>query len=137
MIKLNTYINFKNNQCLEAMEFYQNILGGNLNVMSVKGSPMEDAFPDGIDILHADLTGDDFTIQGTDIANPDVEATNGIVSITLNCPNLEDMRNKFARLSEGGKTVHPIMTFFAGSMGNVVDKYGVRWGIFTEEKNRK
>ncbi|MFA6246023.1 MAG: VOC family protein, partial [Mucilaginibacter sp.] len=69
MLKISAYINFKNNQCSEAMTFYQSVLGGELNLMPVKESPMKEMFPAEAQqgILHADLTGSDFNILATDI----------------------------------------------------------------------
>lgn len=136
MSKISAYINFKNNQCAEAMTLYQSLLGGELNLMPLKDSPMKDNFPAEAQggILHADLTGSDFNLLGTDMHNPNIEATVGLVSLTITCTSKADVNEKFAKLAEGGKVVHEVMTFFAGTMGNVIDKYGVGWGIFTEEQ---
>ncbi|MFD0766546.1 VOC family protein [Mucilaginibacter lutimaris] len=136
MSKISAYINFKNNQCAEAMNFYQNLLGGELNLMPVKGSPMEENFPGELQngILHADLTGSEFNLLGTDMPNPNIEATIGLVSLTITCANKADVNEKFAKLANGGKVVHEVMTFFAGTMGNVIDKYGIAWGVFTDEQ---
>ncbi|QHS55009.1 VOC family protein [Mucilaginibacter sp. 14171R-50] len=136
MSKISAYINFRNNQCGEAMTFYQSILGGELSLMPVKGSPMQDSFPAEAQegVLHADLTGSDFSILGTDMPNPNIQGTVGIVSLTITCANKAEVHEKFAKLADGGKVVHEVMTFFAGTMGNVVDKYGIGWGVFTEER---
>jgi len=136
MSKISAYINFKNNQCSEAMTFYQSVLGGELSLMPVKDSPMKEMFPAEAQqgILHADLTGSDFSLLGTDMPNPNIEAVAGIVSLTITCANKTELKEKFAQLAEGGKVVQEIMTFYAGTMGNVIDKYGIGWGIFTEEQ---
>jgi PhnB protein len=136
MSKISAYINFKNNQCSEAMNFYQSVLGGELNLMPLKDSPMKDDFPAEAQggISHADLTGSDFNLLGTDMHNPSIEAVVGLVSLTITCANKADVQQKFAQLAEGGKVVHEVMTFFAGTMGNVIDKYGIGWGVFTEEQ---
>ncbi|TWR28609.1 VOC family protein [Mucilaginibacter achroorhodeus] len=135
MIKLSSYINFNNN-ATEAMTFYHQVLGGKLSLMKVKDSPMKDMFPAEQQdiILHADLTGDDFTIQGTDMPDSDVQAFVGAVSISLTLASVAEVHDKFEKLREGGKAKHEVMSFFAGTMGNVTDKYGVRWNIFTPEK---
>ena len=136
MSKISAYINFKDNQCSEAMNFYQSILGGELSLMPVKDSPMKDNFPVEAQggILHADLTGTDFSLLGTDMPNPNIEAIVGLVSLTITCASKTELQEKFTRLAEGGKVVHEIMTFFAGTMGNVIDTYGIGWGVFTEER---
>lgn len=136
MSKISAYINFKNNQCAEAMTFYQGILGGELSLMPVKDSPMKDNFPAEAQggILHADLAGSDFNLLGTDMTNPNIEAVVGLVSLTITCASKAEVNEKFAQLAKGGKVVHEVMTFFAGTMGNVIDKYGIGWGVFTEEQ---
>jgi len=136
MLKISAYINFKNNQCSEAMTFYQAVLGGELNLMPVKDSPMKEMFPAEAQqgILHADLTGSDFNILATDMPDDNVGTELGAVSLTLTCATKAEVQQKFAQLAEGGRVVHPIMTFFAGTMGNVVDKFGIRWGVFTDEQ---
>lgn len=136
MSKISAYINFKNNQCAEAMTFYQSVLGGELNLMPVKDSPMKENFPAEAQggILHADLTGSDFNLLGTDMPNPNIEAVVGVVSLTITCATKAEVTEKFAKLAGGGKVVHEVMTFFAGTMGNVIDKYGIGWGVFTDEQ---
>lgn len=136
MSKISAYINFKNNQCAEAMTFYHGVLGGQLNLMPVKDSPMKDNFPAETQqgILHADLAGSDFNLLGTDMPNPNVEAVVGLVSLTITCANKAEVKEVFAKLAHGGKIVHEVMTFFAGTMGNVIDQYGIGWGIFTDEQ---
>ncbi|MBL4676336.1 MAG: VOC family protein [Mucilaginibacter sp.] len=135
MIKLSSYINFNNN-ATEAMTFYQEVLGGELSLMKVKDSPMKDMFPAELQdiILHADLTGDNFTIQGTDMADSDVQDFIGAVSISITLATKAEVQEKFDKLRQGGKVKHEIMTFFAGTMGNVTDKFGVRWNVFTDEQ---
>ncbi|WP_454804498.1 VOC family protein [Mucilaginibacter phyllosphaerae] len=136
MSKISAYINFKNNQCAEAMTFYQSVLGGELSLMPVKDSPMKENFPGELQqgILHANLTGSDFNLLGTDMPNSNIEAVVGLLSLTITCANKAEVNQKFADLAKGGKVVHEVMTFFAGTMGNVIDKYGIGWGIFTDEK---
>jgi PhnB protein len=136
MLKITAYITFKDNKCSQAMTFYQNVLGGELSLMPVKDSPMKDMFPAAAQegILHASLIGDTFNILATDMPDANVEAVIGPVSLTLTCANKAEVQEKFNKLADGGKVIHPIMAFFAGSMGNVVDQFGVRWGVFTDEQ---
>jgi PhnB protein len=56
MSTINAYIRFKNN-CRQAMTFYQECLGGELDIQIVKDSPMKDMFPPQLQdiVLHASL----------------------------------------------------------------------------------
>ncbi|MCO5936933.1 hypothetical protein NAF17_15425 [Mucilaginibacter sp. RB4R14] len=109
------------------MTFYQSVLGGELNLMPVKDSPMKDNFPAKAQggVLHADLPGSNFNLLGADMPNPNIEAVVGLVSLTITCATKAEVNEKFAKLAGGGKDVHEVMTFFAGTMGNVIDKYSV------------
>jgi PhnB protein len=134
MSKINAYINFKNN-CREAMTFYQECIGGELTLHVVKESPMKDMFPTQLQdsILHADLTNGDLTLLGSDMPN-DTKGDDGPVSLMLSCDTKAELLDYFDKLSAGGKVVHPVETFFAGTMGNLIDKFGMRWGVFSAEK---
>ena len=134
MSKINAYINFKKN-CREAMTFYQECLGGELTMQLVKESPMKDMFPPHLQdsILHADLTKGDLTLLGSDMPN-DTKGDDGPVSLMLSCDTKAELLSAFDKLGKGGKVVHPVGTFFAGTMGNLTDKFGMRWGVFSAEK---
>ncbi|RYD92437.1 MAG: hypothetical protein EOP54_20825, partial [Sphingobacteriales bacterium] len=121
MSKISAYINFNNN-ATEAMTFYQEVLGGELSLMKVKDSPMKDNFPAELQdpILHADLTGDSFTIQGTDLPDNNVKEFTGAVSLTIAMASKAEVQEKFDQLKEGGKVIYEVMTFFAGTMGHVI-----------------
>jgi PhnB protein len=136
MSKINAYINFRDNNCREAMNFYKECLGGELSLIVVKESPMKDMFPPQLQdiILHADLTKGDLTLLGSDMPNDDITSDSDPVSLTLTCDSKAEASAMFDKLSAGGKIVHPMSTFFAGTMGNIIDKFGSRWGIFTAEQ---
>ena len=136
MSKISAYINFKNN-CSEAMSFYQACLGGELVITIVKDSPMAAMFPPEAQdtVLHADLTAGDLNLLGSDMQDKSIpEKSVGAVSLLLTCDNKENMIETFSKLSEGGSATHPPQTFYAGTMGNLVDKFGIKWGVFTYEK---
>jgi PhnB protein len=135
MSKINAYINFKGN-CREAMTFYQSCLGGELNLQVVKESPMAAMFPpefqDGI--LHASLEGGELTLLGSDMPDDAIGNDGGPVSLMLICAGKAELHATVAKLGANGKIVHPVETFYAGTMGNLIDKFGIRWGLFTDEK---
>lgn len=136
MSKINAYINFQNGKCREAMAFYKEVLGGELEIQVVKDSPMKEMFPaemqDGI--LHAALEGEDFSLLGSDMPDGSAEFTTGAVTLMISKESVAEMQATFDKLVEGGSIIHPVMEFFAGTMGNLKDKFGVKWGIFTEER---
>ncbi|WP_374948423.1 VOC family protein [Mucilaginibacter sp.] len=137
MKKISAYINFNNNNCREAMTFYKECLGGDLSLIVVKESPMASMFPESVQdtILHADLKLGEFNLLGSDMQDTSVkEKTGGQVSLTLTVGSKAEMQEVFSKLAERGSVTHEPSTFFAGTMGNVVDRFGIRWGVFTDEK---
>ena len=135
MSKINAYINFKNN-CREALTFYQQCLGGELTLQVVKESPMKDMFPPHLQdsILHASLENGELILLGSDMPDGAIGSDGGPISLMLVCAGLAELNDAVAKLGADGKVVHPVSTFFAGTMGNLVDKFGIRWGLFTDEK---
>lgn len=133
MSKINAYIRFKNN-CRQAMAFYQECLGGELVIQIVKDSPMKDMFPPQLQdiVLHASLDNGDLTLLGSDMPSEDPEGHT--ITLMLVCDNKAEFLSRFNKLAEGGKVIHEGSTFFAGTMGNLTDKFGIRWGVFTAEK---
>ena len=135
MPKINAYIGF-NDTCRQAMAFYQQCIGGELTLQIVNESPMKDMFPADHQnkVLHANLESGDFTLLGTDLPGANRSFSPGAITLMLTCDTKAEMQSLFEKLSTGGKVTHPIMEFFAGSMGNFTDKFGVNWGVFSAEK---
>lgn len=122
------YFNFKNN-CLEAMTFYKDCLGGDLELMTVAGSPMESDFPPeaGNLILHATLRTGDLIIMGSDLAEEE-PSENGKVSLMADFESEEKMRDAFSKLSAGGTVIMDIHApFWGGLFGIFKDRFGLSW----------
>ncbi|MBD1363679.1 VOC family protein [Mucilaginibacter sp. ZT4R22] len=134
MPKINAYIGF-NDTCRQAMAFYREVIGGELTLQVVKESPMKDMFPGSHQdmILHASLESSDFTLLATDLPG-NSSVSPGTITLMLTYETKAEMKSAFDKLAEGGNVTHPIMEFFAGTMGNLTDKFGVKWGVFSAEK---
>ncbi|RWY52505.1 VOC family protein [Mucilaginibacter gilvus] len=135
MPKINAYIGF-NDTCRQAMEFYREVIGGDLTLQVVKESPMKDMFPASHQdkILHANLESNDFTLLATDLPGNNAVVSAGTIILMLVYDTKAEIQVTFDKLAEGGNITHPIMEFFAGTMGNLTDKFGVKWGVFSAEK---
>ena len=134
MPKINAYIGF-NDTCRQAMAFYREVIGGELTLQVVKESPMKDMFPASHQdmILHASLESSDFTLLATDLPG-NSSVSPGTITLMLTYDTKAEMKSAFDKLAEGGNVTHPIMEVFAGTMGNLTDKFGVKWGVFSAEK---
>lgn len=136
MAKLITFIRFNDDTCKEAMNFYQKCLGGELEFMTAKGTPMEKEMPaDKLDlIIHSTLKKDDWTLIGSDMMQ-DKAVVGDNVGICLDCESEEEIKTIFAKLSEGGTVFMPLEDAFWGAIfGVVTDKYGTEWMLNYSKK---
>jgi PhnB protein len=128
MTYINTYITFNGN-CREAMNFYQECLGGDLFFQTIGESPMADKMPLKMkeSILHSTLTSGDVRIQASDMGNEGLIKGNN-VSLMLNCSSEKEIRTTYEKLASGGVATHPLEDTFWGSLfGGLTDKFEIRW----------
>lgn len=129
--KLNPYISLQGNT-REAMEFYQSVFGGKLDLSTFGESGMvpEGADPNGI--MHAVLVADNgITIMAADSATGMrklVEGTN--VSLSLSGDNEEELTAYYNKLVDGGKVEQPLEKApWGDTFGMCTDKYGLFWMV--------
>ncbi len=122
-IALHPYIFFAGT-CEEAMEFYQEIFGGELHAV-----PFGDESPDMAGLLmHARLDGE-VSLLASDSTLADVHG-HGKIHLSLSGPDEEKLRRWFDLLSEGGEVRSPLKKESWGDVyGNLVDKFGVNWMV--------
>jgi PhnB protein len=130
MAILNPYLNFDGN-AREAIEFYKDVFGGELNVMTFgdMGAAEHEGTPiPGDGVMHAQLTTDQgFTLMASD--NPPGitgQTPNGHISLSGDEDDV--LRGYFEKLSEGGTVDVPLETQMWGdTFGQVKDRFGVNW----------
>ena len=129
MGQINAYLTFNGN-CREAMEFYKDCLGGELNLQTIGESPMAEKMPSKMKecILHSTLEKGSMVIMATDcVPGPGLLKGNS-VSLCLNCDSEEEIKSCYEKLSAGGDPDHPLENTFWGALfGHLVDKYGNNW----------
>lgn len=129
MTSINSYLTFNGN-CRQAMTFYKKCLGGELTLQTVGNSPLSEKMPVKMKncILHATLKKEDLIIMASDmVSNSGLQKGNNI-SMVLNCKNEKETRDRYQRLSKGGKQTHPLEpTFWGALFGNLIDKFGNHW----------
>ncbi len=135
MAQINAYLTFDGN-CREAMIFYKDCFGGELNMQTVGGSPMKDQFPSDAqnNILHANLTNDSLTLQGSDLNGQEQLVRGNTISLSVSCISKREITTLFKKLSSGGRVAHPLHEFFAGMMGTLTDKFEKDWILYCEKK---
>jgi PhnB protein len=127
MAHLTPYLTF-NGTCKEAMNFYREIFGGELDIMLAGESPVADQMPAEYHngVLHSSLKTPQFEIMATDM-NTTQPIEGNTVHLCLQCKTEEETRRLFAKLSEGGKVIQPLNKMFFGWIGTVADKYQKHW----------
>lgn len=124
--RLNPYLSFRDN-AREAMEFYQQVFGGELTVSTFGEFGMAGAGADLV--MHAQLeTPNGFTLMGSDTP-PGMEHTPGSsITVSLSGDDVDDLRGYFAKLSEGGTVSMPLeKQMWGDEYGALTDRFGVPW----------
>ncbi|KAA6436973.1 VOC family protein [Dyadobacter flavalbus] len=133
--KLNPYLFFGGN-CREAMEFYQNVFGGELT-FSTYGEGPADAHQDPKansdemkdKIMYSKLNGD-LVILASD--SPYIESNPGTnqFSLSIEGTNVSVLTGYFEKLSVNGRVNAPLVKQFWGDFfGMLTDQFGVNWMI--------
>lgn len=129
MSQLITYLTFNGN-CRDAMDFYQQCLGGELYLQTVGDTPMADQLPEEIRgcILHALLKKGSLVLMGTDMVGDEVLIQGNSISILLECRTPSQMVRYYNKLVEDGQQTQPIeKTHWGALFGSLTDKFGHHW----------
>ncbi|MBK8505808.1 MAG: VOC family protein [Saprospiraceae bacterium] len=137
MARINSYLTFKGN-CREAMTFYQNCLGGDLNFQTIGESPIADKMPPLMreSILHATLSKEGWILLASDMVADEGLIVGNAVSLMLDCDSEQEINHCYERLSSGGQKTHPLeFSFWGAFFGDLIDKYGNRWLLHYQNQN--
>ena len=129
-INLNPYLNFPDAKAREAMEFYQSVLGGELNVMTFGDMGTEG--PLATQVMHGQLeVPGGLVLMGADAPPEMVQVTFGdnvSVSLSGGPEDADQLRGWFAGLSEGGQVRQPLEAApWGDEFGMFVDRFGINW----------
>ncbi|MFE7406315.1 VOC family protein [Isoptericola sp. NPDC057559] len=135
MVRLNPYLSFKN-QAREALEFYQSVLGGDLDISTFGSMPADAGMPiDDADkdlVMHGQLeTPSGLTLMAADSGSmvPYVAPTSGVtVALTGGPADHDYVADAYAKLADGGSSLMPFAKAPWGDYyGQVTDRYGITW----------
>lgn len=121
--------------CREAFTRYQEIFGGELNVLTMADMPPgENPVPaEHADmVMHASLAADGNLLMGSDDPTGDGAGVKGM-QVTYTAPDAGEAKRVFDELSEGGSVNMPFgETFWSKGFGMCVDRFGTPWMVDTE-----
>ena len=125
------YLFFGGN-CREAFTRYEEIFGGELQLITMADTPDgEDVPADQADlILHAALTRDGRMLMGSDDPTTDDFGPVQGMMVSYSASDADDARTVFDALAEGGSVNQALTeTFFSPAFGMCVDRFGTPWMV--------
>jgi PhnB protein len=123
------YLHFKDN-CREAMQFYQELFGGELEMMKISESPASNQFSKEVQnqVIHSNLKNGNFFLMASDMCGMGELIQGNSVELNLNCSSEKEIRHLYNELSKGGQIIDELKEQFWGALfAMVVDRFGVRW----------
>ena len=125
---LNPYLTFPGT-AREAMTFYADVLGGELQVMTFGETGAEGPIAD--QLMHANLTTPSgFTLMASDVP-PGSEWVGGTsMSVSLSGDDADDLRGWYEGLSAGGEITLPLeRQMWGDDFGAFTDRFGISWMV--------
>ncbi|MEP6465656.1 MAG: VOC family protein [Parafilimonas sp.] len=136
MAQLSPYLNYNGN-CREAMNFYKDCLGGNVDIMKVSDVPeMAAQMPAHLNdaVLHAAFVADGISIMASDL-NRSKPNEGNTFALCLVCKDEVELKDLFEKLSAGGTIVEsPQVMPWGDFFGALKDKFGKEWVLDCQVK---
>jgi PhnB protein len=127
MKTIDPYLIFNGN-CRQAMEFYRDCLGADLNILTYAEGPGD--HPDAVKdkIMHARLTKGQAVIMASDPHDGKPQTQGDNFFLNLNCDSLDEIERLFTAIGKNGKVLMPLADMFWGDrFGMVTDQFGINW----------
>jgi PhnB protein len=126
-VLLNPYINFKDD-ARQALEFYQSVFGGELNISTFGEFGAQDA-ADTDKVMHGQLTTDaGLTIMAADTPSSVTYQAPGGISISLSGDDDATLRRYWDALLDGATVIEPLeVAPWGDAFGMLTDRFGVTW----------
>ncbi|MFY9488370.1 MAG: VOC family protein [Solirubrobacterales bacterium] len=123
------YLTFDGN-CRDAMEFYQGILGGTLEIQTFGEAPMESPPELAERVMHAYLDSDQIRMMASDTPPGMLLTVGNNVNLSIVGPDEEKLTGVFNALAESGDVKVPLEKQFWGDIfGQATDRYGINWMV--------
>lgn len=138
MNQIIAYITFKGNT-KEAMEYYNECLGGELTIQLIKDSPIaaECSGDSQNDVMHSMIKKGNMMLMASDMIGHHQVTFGDNISLNYNCISEEEVKNSYEYFAKDGTIIHPLQVeFWGATFGVVKDKFGVNW-MFHYDKNFK
>jgi PhnB protein len=127
--RLNPYIQFQDN-ARQALEFYKDVFGGDLNVNTFADFGQPDS-PDADKIMHGQLeTPSGYTLMASDTPAGMERSSGSNITVSLSGDDADELRGYWEKLSAGGTVTMPLeKQMWGDEFGMCVDRFGVPWMV--------
>jgi PhnB protein len=119
-----------------AMEFYKEVLGGELEMSTVGETPWanESEMPGATKdkIMHARLKSGRLDVMAADMMDPTTFKVGDNVSLCIVCDGKAEIEAIYAKLSAGGDVFMALNQAPFGWYAQVTDKFGIDWMLQSE-----
>jgi PhnB protein len=129
MTTLNPYLHFKDD-ARPAMEFYEQVFGGTLNVNTFGDLGQSDP-ADKDKIMHAQLeTARGLTLMGSDTPSHMAYEPGSRISISLSGTDGDELRGYWEKLADGATVTVPLeKQMWGDEFGMLTDRFGIEWMV--------
>jgi PhnB protein len=127
--RLNPYIQFQDN-ARQALEFYKDVFGGDLNVNTFADFGQPDS-PDADKIMHGQLESPSgYTLMASDTPAGMERSAGTNITVSLSGDDADELRGYWDKLSAGGTVTMPLeKQMWGDEFGMCVDRFGVPWMV--------
>ncbi|XEC97562.1 VOC family protein [Paenibacillus tarimensis] len=137
-VRLTPYLNMEGN-AREAIQFYEQAIGAEvLTIITYGDMPeMPNTFTDDLKnlVAHAKLQVGETELMFSDVPNGSPIAKGKQITICISTNNVEKSKRIFEALRQDGQVNMPFEeTPFSPGFGDVTDKFGVTFQIYTESQ---
>ncbi len=118
------------------MTFYQQCLGGKLDLKEISGTGMKEFWKGPKDqILHAKLSLDNVQLlMGSDMTDELGYVKGTDIALALGLESREETYLIFDKLAQGGRVLEPLKEQFWGAIfGTLQDRFGLKWMLNCEQ----
>lgn len=126
--RLNPYLGFRN-QARDALNFYQSVFGGELQLMTFGENGMQGDEAD--KIMHGQLeTAKGFTLMASDTPQTMDVASNSNITVSLSGDEEALLTGYWHGLAKGGQIIEPLVKApWGDTFGMLTDQFGTRWMV--------
>jgi PhnB protein len=127
-VQLNPYLMFQD-QAREAMQFYRDVFGGDLETMTFADAGMSGAEVNDERIMHAQLTTPEgLVLMASDAPDGAPHEPGSAIVLSLSGDDEQRLRGCFDALADGGTVVEPLGPAPWGDVfGACDDRFGISW----------